>query len=278
MAFQEEMNILVTLDKNYILPLRVMIRSILRTNEQALIHLYVAHSSLTEEDFAKIADGVSPTHCVIHPVFVSPDLLCDAPVLKRLTKASYYRLIAADYLPEDLDRVLYLDPDITVIRSLSEFYNMDLQGNYMAAAGHFDGFLRWLNRTRLGIRHNSDYINSGVLLMDLQKLRALHNTHEIFEYVRKNAKKLLLGDQDTVNAFYDGHLLILDTLKYNLDEKTFLKHKKRGTIDEQWVRENAFLIHYDGKHKPWYDGYEGALQEHFDLCRAELESMVGEIV
>lgn len=278
MSFVEEMNILVTLDKNYILPLRVMLHSILTTNPQAHIHLYVAHSSLTEDEFARIADGVSEQHCTIHPVFVSPDLLCDAPVLKRLTKASYYRLIAPAYLPEDIDRILYLDPDITVIRSLSEFYNTDLEGNYIAAAGHFDGFLRWMNRARLGVRHNSDYINSGVLLMDLAKLRALDNTQEIFRYVAKHKRKLLLGDQDMVNVFYDGHILIMDTRKINLDEKTFLKLQKKGKVDAQWVKENAFLIHYDGSDKPWHEGYDGALKDYFMNCRKDLESLVGETI
>ena len=38
----------------------------------------------------------------------------------------YYRLLAAEFLPETLDRVLYLDPDIIVIRPLEELYHMSL--------------------------------------------------------------------------------------------------------------------------------------------------------
>ena len=275
MANYAKMNILVTLDQNYILPLRVMLHSILTADPQTHIMLYVAHSSLTDADFARIREGVPEGQCTLCPVYVPPELLCDAPVLRRLTKASYYRLIAPAYLPQEVDRILYLDPDITVIRSLRELYETDLEGNYIAAAGHFDGWFLAMNLKRLGIRYNRDYVNSGVLLMDVEKLRALNNTQQIFDYVRDHARKLLLGDQDMVNIFYDGKIKILDTRKYNLDEKTFLRRKKRGEIDEAWVRDNGVLIHYDGSKKPWHSGYKGALSGYFMQARADLEKKVG---
>ncbi len=269
---KENFNILVTLDRNYILPLQTMIVSILTSNKDAHISLYVAHSSLTDEDFDRIALADINGNLEIFPISVDPSLLCDAPILKRLSKESYYRLIAHEYLPESVDRILYLDPDIAVINSLSPLYNTDLKGNYIAAAGHFDGFLNWYNKMRLGVKHNKDYINSGVLLIDVASLRKLRNTHKIFDYVEKYASKLWLGDQDTVNAFYDGKILILDTDKYNLDEKTFKKHSKRKDINAQWVRQNTVIVHYDGKNKPWNEPYEGELGEYFFAARQLLDS------
>ena len=38
----------------------------------------------------------------------------DTPVLERLPKESFYRLLAFDFLPKDIDRCLYLDPDIYI--------------------------------------------------------------------------------------------------------------------------------------------------------------------
>jgi len=270
----ENFNILATLDKNYILPLQVMIISILKSNPESKISLYVAHSSLTDENFAEIRLADCNGNLEIFPITVDPNLLRDAPILKRLSKETYYRLIAADFLPENVDRILYLDPDISVINSLSELYNTDLGSNYIAAAGHFDKFLNCYNKNRLGIKHNKDYINAGVLLMDISALRKLNNTHEIFRYIEKNSSKLWLGDQDVVNSFYDGKILSLDTDKYNLDEKTFKKHSKKKGIDINWVRKNSVIIHYDGKNKPWKEEpYEGPLgKEFFFQYHKELDS------
>lgn len=275
---QRRINILVTLDANYIMPLRVLLHSLLRSDDASFFCVYVAHSSLTAADFAVIGSALPANRFTIIPVAVPPELLCDAPVLRRLTKASYYRLIAPSFLPDDVDRILYLDPDITVIRSLQPFYTTDLKGNYIAAAGHFDGLIRRINLRRLRIRHNPDYVNSGVLLMDVQRLRALNNNEQIFDFVRRNARTLLLGDQDTVNAFYDGHILVADAKLVNLDERTFRRLRRRGEIDETWVRENTAIIHYAGSKKPWLPPYGGALGGYFDACREDLEKAIGEPV
>lgn len=48
------MNILVTLDSNYVFPLTVLLKSLMITNSEGEFDIYVAHSSLTEEDFGKI--------------------------------------------------------------------------------------------------------------------------------------------------------------------------------------------------------------------------------
>ena len=275
---QKRINILVTLDANYIRPLRVLLHSLLMSDDESFFAVYVAHASLTAEDFVRIGSALPADRFAIRPVEVPPELLCDAPVLRRLTKASYYRLIAPSFLPDDVDRILYLDPDITVIRSLWPFYSMPLGESYLAAAGHFDGFVRFVNLRRLRIRHNTDYVNSGVLLMDVRKLRALDNNAQIFDYVRRHARVLLLGDQDTVNAFYDGHILVTDARRFNLDEGTFRRLRRRGEIDLAWVRENTAIIHYAGSKKPWDPPYTGALGEFFFACQKDLETVIGEPV
>ena len=272
---RKRINLLVTLDANYILPLRVLLHSLFLADADALYTVYVAHASLTAEDFAQIWRGIPKNRCEICPITVPEELLNDAPILKRLSKATYYRLIAPSYLPQSVNRILYLDPDIIVLRSLEPFYSMDLRGKLFAAAGHLEGFMNWMNLRRLRIRQSAVYVNAGVLLMDVEKLRAQGNTERIFDYVRQNGRRLLLGDQDVVNAFYDGQILPVDTRKYNLDEKIFEKYQRRGKIDAQWVRVNTAIIHYDGSKKPWNQPYSGALGAHFSNCRKDLEETIG---
>ena len=114
--------------------------------------------------------------------------------------------------------------------------------------------------------------------MDVQKLRALDNNEQIFDFVRRHAKRLIMGDQDTVNAFYDGHILVVDPLRYNLDERVFRRLQKRGDIDLDRVRDNTVIVHYDGRHKPWHDGYKGQLGSFFACVRDDLQSVIGETV
>ena len=261
---QHQLNILVTLDANYILPLRVLLHALVTADPDAVYTVYIAHASLTQADIARIKSGVPP------------ELLEDAPVLRRLSKATYYRLIAASYLPQTVERILYLDPDTTVLRSLQPFYTMDMQGKIFAGAGHLHGVADWVNRRRLGVKRTPQYVNAGVLLMDVAKLRQLDNTELIYDFVRKNARRLLLGDQDVINELYDGEILCTDTWLYNLDEHVFKTTQRARKRDLQWVRDNTVIIHYAGSKKPWNQPYNGALGTFFFECRRALEAQLGE--
>ena len=118
------MNILVTIDSNYVMPLRVMLFSLMKSNPDRKFDIFVAHSSLTDSDFDKLRSAVDPDRTKIHSVAVPPELLSNAPVLKRITKETYYRLLAIDFLPEDVDRILYIDPDTLIIGDISSFYDV----------------------------------------------------------------------------------------------------------------------------------------------------------
>ncbi|MGN0521162.1 MAG: hypothetical protein ACI4IQ_00845, partial [Eubacterium sp.] len=51
-------NLLVALDSNYVTPLCSMLRSIKKSNIGEQMNLYVAHSSLTDNDFRRIEAAV----------------------------------------------------------------------------------------------------------------------------------------------------------------------------------------------------------------------------
>lgn len=273
-----QINILVTLDRNYLLPLRVLLHALRSSDPDASYTVYVAHASLTQADFDRLRADDVDGRCVVVPVAVPEDLLDDAPILRRLSKATYYRLIAPSYLPREVDRILYLDPDVTVLRPLRELYNMDMDGRYFAAAGHFNGFVDFFNRGRLHIRHNETYINAGVLLMDVAALRALDNNEAIFDFVRRHAHTLPLGDQDTLNAFYDGKILTVDARRFNLDERLYGTLSRRGEIDLPWVGANTAIVHYAGRQKPWRPAYAGQLGVFFARAKKGLEASIGETI
>lgn len=263
------MNILVSLDSNYIYPLCVMFRSLAKTNPDGHFDIYVAYSSLTEEDFIRMESSLRGTDAVIHRVLVDDGVFAGAPVLSRLSKETYYRLLIGDILPESVDRLLYLDPDITINRDLTEFYNLDMQGKTVAAGTHLFGFMEKINLSRLGMKKTSRYINAGVLLIDLDTWRKSVTLEQIFRFITENIKKLFLADQDVINVMFENKMLYIDERLYNLDEKTFSTYTKKSAgkkrIDLEWVRKNSFIIHFNGKHKPWREkNYRGKLGEFFE--------------
>ena len=268
------MNILVTLDSNYIYPLSVMLRSLAANCPGSRIDLYVVYASLTEDDFSRMESALGGSDHEVHRIKVDDAIFSGFPVLDRISKATYYRLLIGEILPQEIDRVLYLDPDIVINRSLEEFYNLDLKGNILAGATHLFGRLGKINLLRLGIHKHTDiYINAGVLLIYLKKWRETVTLGQILTYISKKHRTLFLADQDVVNALFADHTLAVDERLYNLDEKTFrifsepaAGHKR---IDIEWVRANTAIIHYNGKHKPWKEkDYGGGLGEFFEKYKS----------
>ena len=97
----------------------------------------------------------------------------------------YYRLLSPLILLKELDRILYLDPDILII-----------------------------NQVRLDTEH--EYFNSGVLLIDLNTARKLVTSNDIFDCVRQHEKELILPDQDVFNILYKKYTIPVNESTFHL--------------------------------------------------------------
>lgn len=267
------MNILFTADKHYLNHIYECIESFLRFPVLEGYDIYIFHSDCTEEDIRQFELKID-NRANIHFIFVDPEKFSDFPDNKRYPKLIYYRIYAAQFLPEELDRILYLDGDIVVINPLDELYQTDFEDNYFCASTHVGKMLKKVNQLRLGIKEEVDYINSGVLLMNLQALREYQKPEEALTYALEKSKYLSLPDQDVITALYGNKTKMIDTLKYNLSDRIMTLHNTKAgnqKIDLNWIRENGVIIHYFGKNKPWNKSYIGKLNIFYEELKAEIE-------
>ena len=249
--------LLVALDGNYLPQLQVLLTSISINSPQDVGALYLMHSGIPAESLQRVEKQCSAFGCALHPVPVSADFFQEAPVTKRYPQEMYYRLLAARFLPEELKRVLYLDPDTLVINSLLPLRELELDGHLFAAAAHTGKteIANNVNRFRLGTE--GDYYNSGVLLMDLERCRNEIHTEELFDYVSNHGDELILPDQDILNALYGGRVLAVDDFIWNYDARNFSNYLVRsmGEADLDWVMAHTAVLHFCGREKPWKKNY-----------------------
>lgn len=254
------MNLLVTLDSAYIHILCVMLKSILISNPNTKFTVYMLNSSLTEDDFEKVNNYLQNDRIKLVDIKINDELLDGAPVTDRYPKEMYYRIFAAKFLPQDIDKILYLDPDLIVRKELDSLYNMDLGDNYFAAASHVGKFLTSFNALRLEMEDEAPYINSGVMLINIALLRKEQDLQEVFDYIEEKKNFLILPDQDVISAVYGERIITIDPFIYNMNDRLFFSTEsiKKG-ITVEWVAENSVVIHYFGRNKPWKDSYVGFL-------------------
>ncbi len=267
-------NILVTLDAKYIPPLKVLLNSMFLNNKDEKFTIYLLHSSLTQSDLDHIQDFVASFGHTFHPIFVADHYFRDAPVLRHYTKEMYYRLAAHKFLPESVDRILYLDPDIIVLNPIREFYEMDFEGNLFIAAEHeFTARIALpFNRLRLKVPQAKGYFNTGVLLMNVKLMRELVHMDDIYEFIEENKLLLLLPDQDVMNGLYWDKIKKVDSFRYNYDARYYDRMKLIPNIkynDINWIEKNTVFLHYCGKDKPWNPGYKGDLGAYYHKYNPE---------
>lgn len=260
------MNILVTLNSNYLNTLIVMLKSLAINNKHRKFDVYVMNNSLSDEDIYYLKTNTLKNINIID-LKISNDEFDDAPITKRYPKEMYYRILASYYLPKKVNKILYLDPDIVIINKIDKLYNMDLDNYYFAAASHVWGIVQTFNRLRLKMNKDNIYVNSGVMLMNIRLLRKEQNKEDVYNFIKKNSKKLMLPDQDVISGLYANKILPLDPYVYNMTEKLLNQSYFMPHINEEWIEENSVIIHYCGKNKPWKNNYRGLLNKFYNCYK-----------
>lgn len=268
---RKRINILVTLDENYIPYLNVMLSSMLYSNADCFFDVYLLHSNIRDEKLDNTREILGDSGHLI-PVKANDIGLDDAPTTARYPKEIYYRIFAAKYLPKNLDRILYLDPDLIVNGSLSKLYHLPMEDYFFAAASHTGVILNKVNELRLDMKEDSPYINSGVMLINLALLRKEQNFSDVFEFIEKRKNLLILPDQDIISGLYGSRIYALDSFKYNMTENLFMLHAPfEKNLNLEWIRKNSVIIHYCGRNKPWKPGYLGKLDVFYKETVARMK-------
>ena len=101
--------------------------------------------------------------------------------------SSYYRLLVGDLLSKELNKCIFLDVDICVCKDLSELFNIDIKDNYIAEVSEPDYYLsEEQNCKRLNISSIKQYVNLGMLIMNLKQMRRNNMTQKFIELSIRN--------------------------------------------------------------------------------------------
>lgn len=263
----ERINILCATDNNYAPYCGIMLTSLFESNREGAFNVFVfvdgCLSDMNQKKYKKLEQRYD---CKVNIMTIDDRLLENCPVNNQknvdnhswVSKPTYYRLLASEILPKEIQKVIYLDCDIAVVGDIKPLWNVNLTGKAIAGVVDCDGEK---NRIRMGNPAQSTYINAGVALYNLDYWRENHLSNQFFEYIRKNEAKLLLMDQDVVNGvLYDKIQLVPE--RYNFQVAFFAKGYwsdypesfKQTILSENKV---VAIVHYVGGIKPWDHRYYG---------------------
>lgn len=232
------MNIVVSINKQYVLPLKAMLVSLLRFHQN--IDLWIINmEGLKEEDFIPLFSVLNKENIHIKemPHYLENDT--------RFSPSSLSRIFTP-FLLTDIDRALYLDVDIIIRRSIESFYNSNFKNKGIIAVtdefcNKLSGYKEWI-----GLCDKDNYVNSGVLLMNLDYLRKRYSYETVLEAFENFVPNTTFIDQDFINIFFRDDILTVDkTYNYQIQ---FVSYFIKGC-------KNPHILHYIGEHKPWETKY-----------------------
>lgn len=247
---KETIPIFYAIDNNYAKFLSVSIKSLIENaNKNYNYDINVIYESLDAENAEKLK-SLQTENVKINLIAMpkSLDMITDK-ARNRLreytfTLTIFFRLFIPELFPQ-YNKCIYLDADTVISGDISKLYNEDLKDNYMGCVTDLstidNEILANYFENVVGVPKDK-YINSGVLLMNSQKLRELNFGERFLELYQKYQFDVIAPDQDYINSMCYGHI------KYLSDIYDAMPNPNNEEV------KNPIIIHYNLFLKPWqYD-------------------------
>jgi lipopolysaccharide biosynthesis glycosyltransferase len=249
------LEVLCSCDGAYLPHAATMLCSLLEHNEISRIHIF--YKSIGNSELTKLSSLTEKYKTELVCYEMVPEVLEDFSLHTNdwfRSVANYFRLLAPRILPTDLEKILYLDSDIIVRRSLMDLWDTNLGDK--AFAGVEDAFWQpTLDYVELppGAKYDyvelppgAKYFNSGVMLINLNYWRRYNVYERAVEFMRDNPDKLNYVDQDALNAILVNQWIDLPAI-WN-DQARSVGHVPVARNENI---EDPAIVHFVGGDKPW---------------------------
>lgn len=203
-------NYIVTVaTENYKEYLYTFVYSLAKNLEKSKYTLTVIHNGLSEvtiSNLNKLSEGVDIK-------LINIEEISQKNILGEfINQPTYWRFLVDIFVPENIDRCLYIDLDTLILTDLGVLFNYDLEGNTIGACLDYlttiaDGVSNW---EPLSLDPEKPYFNAGVLLIDLAKFRKNNISQNAVEIVVRNSNHLLAKGKWPQNDQYGLNVVLID--------------------------------------------------------------------
>lgn len=254
---RDVINIVLASDDNYAQHVAVLAASVL-SNTKAQVNIHLLSDAISIERLNLINNTVQSWGSTLHIYDMSSyDCFDNLFTSGHISKAAYFRLDIANILPEEVNKVIYMDVDLLVLRDIAELWQYDLQGRPLGAVSDYGIIasrrLMKQKQSVIGLQLHSKYFNSGVVIMDLEQWRKHGYAKQVIELAA--AGDLPHHDQDALNKVFMGNWMDLP-LKWNVIPPVFNLFSKillNGNLRKNAIaaRKDKAILHFAGRYKPW---------------------------
>lgn len=253
MCMQNEIPVFFSVDDNYAPFLAAALNSAVKNSSKSRNYrAVVLHQELSEENKQKLGALASGNFKIDFvpmkdEVSTITDRLSNRLRFDIFTLTIYFRLFIPTMFPQ-YDKGIYIDCDTIVVSDIAELFDTDIGDNFIGACVDksvidVDPLGEYMEKA-VGVSRYK-YVNSGVLLMNLEKLREAEFDKRFLTLLNKYHFDSVAPDQDYINAMCSGRIHYLDEAWDAMPN------------DNRPALEQPKLVHYNLFSKPWcYDNVQ----------------------
>ena len=242
-------NIAYAPDDKYVNQTIVSMVSAIENNKEHEIEFIIIYSKLSDDSLNKLK---KVNGCKLRLLQIDESIFAALPLSHWVTVQAWFRIKLPD-MCQDLDKILYLDCDTLVTGDLSELFNTDLNGKFLAGVKDVWGVDKYCKRLDMT---SGVYVNSGMLLFNAEYCRQENFFDKIIDFANNNSKIIEFCDQDSINKVADEKKVVLHP-KFNFMDTWWRGgyHEHEGQDEKDYLEagENPVIVHLTGL-KPAFKG------------------------
>ncbi len=238
-------------NKDFVRPCWVAILSLLeKIPAHPQVTLWLLVRPECQNDIAPLQELIESQGHIAKTVVVDPLEFQDLAPRRGFSVETYFQLLLPEIVDCSIKRILHLDSDLIVTKDPSSLFNEDLNG--FCAGAIEDRHPSYASQ--LGISDNEGYYNGGVMLFNLDVMRATGVGRKTLEFAKKNPEILHAVDQDAFNVIARNSIKRLHP-KWNfmpfmqLLDASGLPQTSHDELED--ANKDPYIVHFAGGHKPW---------------------------
>ncbi|MDE7363237.1 MAG: glycosyltransferase [Oscillospiraceae bacterium] len=249
-------------DEKYAMPTAVAITSLFyNASESVRYNVYILCTGVGQNSIdmlEKLSRDGHTVNIVVEEEGKYADICATKFKDIHVSAASIFKFELPNIFSE-YDKILYLDSDMLILDDLGELFDEDLTDRYAAVVNDIKVETYsppQLNRLNLENKHKY-YWNSGMMLLNLKKMREDNITEKLFEY-RENGINYFM-DQDALNVVFEENVVYVP-FRYNMlytnitifDSKKLCNYYNMESYSGlKEIIDRAAVLHLTGPYKPW---------------------------
>jgi lipopolysaccharide biosynthesis glycosyltransferase len=245
----ETIDVALGFDRPYIGHAAATVVSILRATPHARFRFIILHVGV-DAALQRRMESLAPSATFVWITISDEDLPAFPGHSSYLNRTVLFRLGLERLAPADCVRVIYLDADLVVAADLRGLWTKELRGRPVAAVR--DGYVDpSAFASHWSLDDQGEYFNSGVLLMDLAKVREEGLFAKAIEFFAANAPNLPYPDQDALNWALWGKWRPLSWRWNQQGAPTAVRAARSSDGDGDEQGAPPCIYHFVGPKKPW---------------------------